>query len=93
MAAAIVFSGRTISFNVAEIGLAALPCALLAGLESLPGALLAGVLIGLGTSLCEGYLDQLTSGGVSTVFPFIMIVIVLIFLPNGLFGWKRIERL
>lgn len=93
VAAAILFSGRTISFTTAGIGLAALPCALLAGLESVPGALLAGVLVGLGTSLCEGYLDPLTYGGTSTVFPFIMIVVVLIFLPNGLFGWKRIERL
>ena len=93
LAAAILFSGRTISFTTAEIGLSALPCALLAGLESVPGALLAGLLVGLGSSLCEGYLDPLTFGGTSTVFPFVMIVIVLIFLPNGLFGWKTIERL
>lgn len=93
VAAAILFSGRTMSFATAEIGLAALPCALLAGLESVPGALLAGVLVGLGASLCEGYLDPLTSGGTSTVFPFIMIILVLIFLPQGLFGWKKIERL
>lgn len=93
LAAAILFSGRTISFVTGEIGLAALPCALLAGLESVPGALLAGLLVGLGSSLCEGYLDPLTAGGTSTVFPFVMIVIVLIFLPNGLFGWKTIERL
>lgn len=86
-------SGGTITFIAAEIGLRALPCVLLAGLESIPGALIAGLLVGIGESLAYVYLDPLTQGGMSLVFPFIVMIIILLVRPEGLFGWKRIERL
>lgn len=86
-------SGRSINYLVADIGLRAVPCALLAGLESIPGALLAGVIVGISESLSIGYLDSYTSGGMSLITPFIIMVIVLWIRPQGIFGWKIIERL
>jgi branched-chain amino acid transport system permease protein len=35
----------------------------------------------------------LPAGGLATVFPFIVMIFVLIFKPFGLFGLKRIERI
>jgi branched-chain amino acid transport system permease protein len=66
---------------------------LLAGLQSVPGALVAGIIVGIAESLAMGYVDPLTEGGMSLVTPFLIMLLVLIIRPEGLFGWKRIERL
>lgn len=91
---AIVFlSGRIVSLEVASIGFKALPVALLGGLESIRGAPLAGALIGIGEALAMAYLDPLTNGVASSVLPFAVMIGVLLLRPQGLFGWKKIERL
>lgn len=86
-------SGRSIGFLAAEIGLRALPCAMLAGFESISGALLAGIIVGVSESLAIIYLDELTGGGMSVVMPFLIMLCILLIRPEGMFGWKRIERL
>lgn len=92
--AAITFlSGQSINFMVSEIGLRALPVALLAGLESIWGAPLAGVLIGVGEALAGAYLDEYTFGAASEAFPFVIMLVILLLRPQGLFGWKIIERI
>lgn len=91
---AIVFlSGRIVSLEVAAIGFKALPVALLGGLESIRGAPLAGALIGIGEALAMAYLDPITNGVASNVLPFAVMIGVLLLRPQGLFGWKKIERL
>ncbi len=86
-------SGRSVGFLAAEIGLRAVPCALLAGFESVGGALIAGMILGISESLAVGYIDEFTAGGASMVTPFIIMLLILLVKPEGLFGWKRIERL
>jgi len=93
MAVIVWLSGRAIGLPIAEIGIRAAPVFLLAGLESIPGALLAGVIVGVVESLAIGYLDELTAGGMSTTMPFLIMLLILLIRPEGLFGWKRIERL
>lgn len=90
--ALILFSGKSITFQASSVGLAALPVALLAGLESIGGLLLAGVIVGVIHGLVSGYLDPFVGGGASTVVPFIVMLAILYVRPDGLFGWKRIER-
>jgi branched-chain amino acid transport system permease protein len=92
-AAAVLLSGRIVSLDVAQIGFKALPVALLGGLESIRGAPLAGVLIGVGEALSMAYLDPLTNGAASGVLPYAVMIAILLARPQGLFGWKRIERL
>jgi branched-chain amino acid transport system permease protein len=92
--AAIVFlSGRMLSLSAAEIGFRALPVALLGGLESVRGAPVAGVLIGVGEALASYYVDPLTNGAASPLFPYVIMIAVLLIRPQGLFGWKIIERI
>ncbi|MCZ7659269.1 MAG: branched-chain amino acid ABC transporter permease [Xanthobacteraceae bacterium] len=91
--AIVLLSGRIISLDVATIGFKALPVALLGGLESIRGAPLAGALIGIGEALAMAYLDPLTNGVASNVLPFAVMIAVVLIRPQGLFGWKRIERL
>lgn len=91
--AAIVFlNGQTLTFGSALIGLQALPVVLLAGLESIWGALLAGIILGIGQTWAAAYLDPYTDGAISQIFPYFVMLIVLLFRPQGLFGWKIIER-
>jgi branched-chain amino acid transport system permease protein len=91
--AVVLLSGRVVSLDVASIGFKALPVALLGGLESVRGAPLAGVLIGIGEALAMAYLDPFTNGVASNVLPFAVMIGVLLIRPQGLFGWKKIERL
>jgi branched-chain amino acid transport system permease protein len=78
---------------LAEIGLKAFAVALLGGVNSIGGAIVAGIILGVLENVAAGYLDPLLPrGGLAHVFPFIVMIIVLIFRPYGLFGLARIER-
>ena len=90
---AIVFlNGQTLTFAASSIGLHALPVVLLAGLESIWGALIAGVIVGVGQAWAAAYLDPYTEGAMSQAFPYLLMLLVLLIRPQGLFGWKIIER-
>ena len=68
---------------------------LLGGINSIEGAIIAGIIVGVLENVAAGYLDPLlpAGGGLANVFPFIVIIIVLIFKPYGLFGLAEIERI
>lgn len=93
LGAVVLLSGRVVSLEVAQIGFKALPVALLGGLESIRGAPLAGIIIGVSEALAMAYLDPLTNGAASGVLPYAMMIAVILLQPQGLFGWKKIERL
>ena len=92
-AAMILLSGNVLGLQAGDIGLRALPVALLGGLESPRGAVVGGVIVGVGEAFAARYLDPLTGGAMSQIFPFMLMVVVLLVRPQGLFGWKVIERL
>jgi branched-chain amino acid transport system permease protein len=93
LAAIIFVSGKGMTFLVGDIGMAALPVALLAGLESIGGLVVAGLIIGVSMGIAEYFLDPIFAGGVTAVFPFVIMIVVLLIRPTGLFGWKTIERI
>jgi branched-chain amino acid transport system permease protein len=79
---------------LAEIGLKAFAVVLLGGIDSIGGAIVAGIILGVLENVSAGYLDPLLPGGdLASVLPFIVMIIVLIFRPYGLFGLQRIERI
>jgi len=79
---------------LAEIGLKAFAVVLLGGVNSIGGAIVGGVILGMLENVAAGYLDPLLpGGGLAQVFPFVVMIIVLIFRPYGLFGLVRIERI
>ena len=79
---------------LATIGLKAFAVVLLGGVNSIGGAIVAGIILGVLENVAAGYLDPLLpGGGLAQVFPFIVIIIMLIFKPYGLFGLVRIERI
>jgi len=80
---------------MSEVGLKALAVALFGGMDSIGGAILAGIILGVAENVAAGYLDPLlpAGGGLANVLPFIVIIIVLVFRPHGLFGLADIERI
>jgi branched-chain amino acid transport system permease protein len=74
------------------LGMKALAVVILGGMESIAGALVGGLMIGVVESLGSGYVDPLVSGGFGEVAPYIVLLVVLVFRPFGLFGYERIER-
>jgi branched-chain amino acid transport system permease protein len=79
---------------LSEIGLKAFAVVLLGGVNSIGGAIVGGIILGIAENVAAGYLDPLLpGGGLAQIFPFIVMLIVLIFKPHGLFGLVRIERI
>jgi len=81
-----------VNFTLADFGLLVFPVVILGGLDSIPGAVVGGLTIGLLQNLASGYLDPCVGGGLKSVFPFLVLVAVLMLKPYGLFGRIRIER-
>ncbi len=79
---------------LASIGLKAFAVVLLGGVNSIGGAIVGGIILGVLENVAAGYLDPLLpGGGLAQIFPFIVMLIVLVFKPHGLFGLVRIERI
>lgn len=74
--------------NIAAFGLLVFPVVILGGLDSVPGTIVGGLVIGLLKQFTSGYLDA----GLSTVIPYIALVLILLVRPYGIFGETRIER-
>jgi branched-chain amino acid transport system permease protein len=77
-----------VSGVVAGIGLRVFPVVILGGLDSVPGAIIGGLIIGLLETYTGGYIGR----GLSQVIPFIVLILILLIKPYGLFGEVRIER-
>ncbi|ASO20190.1 branched-chain amino acid transport system permease protein [Actinoalloteichus hoggarensis] len=77
-----------------EIALRAFPAAVLGGMDSVPGALVGSVLIGVTQAAAAGYQRSLgTLGeGLSDVAPYLVMIIVLLIRPRGLFGTREAVR-
>jgi len=76
------------------IAFRAFPAAILGGLDSAGGALVGGVVVGLAETLTSGYEDKLPflGGGFGSIMPYIVMSLVLLWRPSGLFGTKEIAR-
>jgi len=80
-----------VSLNLATVVLVAFPAILLGGLESLPGAIIGGLAIGLAQAIVQAStIIEVRSS--SEIAPYILLMIVLLIRPEGLFGRRRIER-
>ncbi len=79
---------RGIDIGLIDIGLIAVAAALVGGLESFKGAVLGGLIMGVAQTLTGGYIGY----GLKEVVPFLIMVVVLVFKPYGLFGLEKIER-
>lgn len=88
--AGIVFGSiNVVNVSVVELSLLAFPVILLGGLDSIEGAVVGGMAIGLMQALVTTYLG----GEYVTVLTYIVLLLVLLLLPQGLFGSREVTRL
>jgi branched-chain amino acid transport system permease protein len=74
-------------------GIIVFPVVILGGLDSVFGAVVAGIIMGLIQQFAAGYLDgNWGLYGTADLLPYIILLILLLFKPHGLFGIHEIER-
>jgi branched-chain amino acid transport system permease protein len=73
------------------VGLVVFPVVILGGLESMAGAVVAGLVVGVVESFTTGYLNR-SMPGFGPVAPLVLLLVVLMFRPYGLFGRPEIDR-
>lgn len=83
-------SGLDLSLSV--VVLAAFPVVLLGGLDSIPGTIVGGLIIGLSEGLVAAAKTPIVRD-MAEIVPYLVLLIVLLIRPEGLFGQKRIERI
>lgn len=80
-----------VSLSLSIVALVAFPAILLGGLQSFPGAIIGGLLVGLVAALVQASSVQAVRNS-AEIAPYVLLLIVLLIRPEGLFGEKRIER-
>lgn len=85
-----------VNFALGSVGLKALAAVILGGLDSIPGAILGGVALGVVETIVGGYIDANVIFGLygfKDITAFVVILVVLLIRPYGLFGTEHVERL
>jgi branched-chain amino acid transport system permease protein len=82
----------SLSYLTGIVGLRAIPVVLIGGMDSVGGALVGGIVVGVCEAFVGAYIEPRGLVGFKEVAPYILLLIVLIFRPYGLFGTVRIER-
>jgi branched-chain amino acid transport system permease protein len=82
------FSGTGLSRTTHAIAFAAFPAAIIGGLDSTAGAVVGGIIVGVTQALCEVYI----SIPFAKVAVFIVMLLVLVVKPSGLFGTRDLSR-
>ncbi|CAA9548781.1 MAG: High-affinity branched-chain amino acid transport system permease protein LivH [uncultured Thermomicrobiales bacterium] len=81
--------------GIGSIALVAFPAMIVGGLDSPIGAVIGGIVIGLTQALTAGYQQDLFSwagSNFSAVSPYVVMVLILLVRPYGLFGTKEVRR-
>ncbi len=84
-----------VQLTLGQIALLAFPAIILGGIDSVPGAIVGGIVIGLTQQLVQTYgnsLSPVLGVGYYAVAPYILMILVLLVRPYGLFGTRKVER-
>jgi len=82
------FSGEGLARGTHSVALAAFPAAVIGGLDSTEGAVLGGVIVGL----TEAYSAVYVSQRFALISVFLVMLVVLVVRPSGLFGTRGLTR-
>jgi branched-chain amino acid transport system permease protein len=87
--------GAGLSPDIEFIALLAFPAIILGGLDSPGGAVVGGIIMGLSQTLTAGYQPKYAAWlgeGFSAVMPYVVMIVILMIRPYGLFGTKEVRR-
>jgi branched-chain amino acid transport system permease protein len=88
------FPAAGVTGGIGLVALAAIPAVVLGGFDSPEGAVAGGLIIGVVSVLAAGYQDELSflGRGLGAVAPFVVMLLVLLVRPSGLFGTREVTR-
>lgn len=96
LAGALLTAGSSgVETTVALVALKALPVIILGGLDSIKGSVIAGLIIGIAESLTRTYQPIYApwlGANFDVIVPYLIMIIVLMVRPYGLFGTKEVVR-
>ncbi len=95
IAGSLLATGTGVDRQLWIITLVALPAIILGGLDSLEGAVIGGLVVGVVESLVGTYQGQLApwlGNNFASVSPYVVMLLVLLIRPYGLFGTPEVER-
>ncbi|HZT99336.1 MAG TPA: branched-chain amino acid ABC transporter permease, partial [Ktedonobacteraceae bacterium] len=81
--------------TLGDTALLAFPAIILGGIDSINGAVVGGIIIGLAEVLTAGYESQVANilgAGFHEIMPYIIMIVVLLIRPYGIFGRRKVER-
>lgn len=87
-----IFIGNRLGLQVAitpSLAFKALPAIIFGGLDSVAGAIIGGFAVGILEKMAGGFIDP----RIGEITPYIILLLVLMARPQGLFGEERIERI
>ncbi len=76
--------------------LLAFPAIILGGIDSVSGAVVGGIIIGLAEVVTAGYESRFANilgAGFHEITPYLIMILVLLIRPYGLFGTRKVERI
>jgi len=79
--------------QLAQLGLKVFPVVILGGLDSIVGVIVGGIIVGVVEAISAGYVDPYVGGGTKDFTPYVLMIIVLMIRPYGIFGKPIIERI
>ena len=96
LAGALLTAGSSgVETTVALVALKALPVIILGGLDSIKGSVIAGLIIGVAESLTRTYQPVYApwlGANFDVIVPYLIMIVVLMVRPYGLFGTKEVVR-
>jgi branched-chain amino acid transport system permease protein len=88
------FPSPGVSVSMEAVAITAFPAAIIGGFDSLGGAIVGGLIVGIVQVVVAGYQDSLAflGLGVGDVVAYLVMIVVLLWRPSGLFGSKEVSR-
>src|SRR4029453_7128326 len=81
-----------VQFSLSVLALKALPVVILGGPTAGPGGIIGGLILRMGEKLSEVFVGPMVGGGIEIWFGYVVVLLVLLVRPQGLFGEKIIDR-
>ncbi|RFS81985.1 branched-chain amino acid ABC transporter permease [Actinomadura spongiicola] len=90
----VAFPNTGVEAHTGLLALRAIPAVIIGGLDSPEGAVLGGLAVGVAETLVAGYGDELgfLGQGAGDVTPYLLMILVLLWRPSGLFGSREAVR-
>jgi branched-chain amino acid transport system permease protein len=86
---------KSVNSTMSFVALRAFPAMILGGLDAPLGAVLGGIIIGVTEVMTTGYVERNApwlGAGFHLVMPYVVMIVILLVRPTGLFGTRAVER-